>query len=223
MRFLIFFCLLLSGIATLTAQPAKVTLRTLAMNDTPLPDQLWALDSSGAVSLSFSSVQPSDPIRLQRLSPMPIYQGPLDEKSKPTDPAPTLVRLPANASAVLLLGWMNQDKPLFLPIPDPFATAKRNDWLVINATPTEIALKIGAEAKPFLIKGNSHQPIRINANANEGAAVTIATRESEEWKTFYSTYWPIHEDKRCLILFTPGEDRIQVKQIFEDVSKAAAP
>ena len=222
MRFLIPLCLIL-GHATLAAQPAEITLRTLAMNATPLPEKLWTVDGSDAVSLGFSTVQPSETVNVRRLSPMPIYQGPLDEKGKPLDAAPTLVKLPANASAILLLGWMNRDKPAFLPIPDPFATAKRDDWMIINATPTEIALKIGADAKPFLIKGNSHQPIRVGVPADQGAAVTIATRKGEDWRTFYSTYWPIYQDKRCIILFTAGEERIQVKQIFEELQKPAAP
>jgi hypothetical protein len=224
MRLLILFCLVLAAHATLSAQSAKVTLRTLAMNATPLPDDLWTLGDSDAVALSFSTVQPSEPFRIKRLSPMPVYQGKRAEKGKPTDADPSLIRLPENASAVLLLGWINsQNTPQFLAIPDPFATAKRDDWMIINASPTEIALKIGANAKPFLIKPSSHQAIRITAPANEGAAVTIATRVGEEWQTFYSTYWPVYEDKRCIILFTPGEDRIQVKQIFEELAKAAAP
>jgi hypothetical protein len=71
------------------------------MTATPLPD-LWTLDSAVAVSLAFSTVQPSELIRLTRLSPMPIYQGVLDEKGKPTDSAPSQVQLPTSASAILL-------------------------------------------------------------------------------------------------------------------------
>lgn len=220
MRLLIPLCLLLGLIAPISAEDAKVTIRTLAINATTFPE-LWAMGSGDAVPLVFSATQPSLPLRLDRVAPFTVYSGALDAKKKPTDASPTLIPLP-DASSVLLLGWMREGKPRFLPIPDPFGTAKKDDWLLINSTSTPVAVQIGADSKPVIIKASAHQALRITAPSDGGVAVTFASNKDGEWRKFYSTYWPIHSDKRCLILLVQDETRIQVKQIFDELPKAAA-
>jgi hypothetical protein len=145
-----------------------------------------------------------------------LHVGALDAKKKLTNASPTLISMP-DAPSVLILGWMSGETPRFLAIPDPYGTAKGDDWLLINSTTTPVALQIGANSKPVVITASSHQAHHITVPSNGGAAVTLADRKNGEWQTFYSTYWPIHPDKRCLILLVQDNDRIRVKQIFDEL------
>ncbi len=220
MRFLPVFCLLLASVPMASGQGEKLMLRALALTPAEFPE-LWAAGSKGPVPLDFSPIQPSEPVEVNRTSPFPVFSGPLDEKGKPTDPKPSLLKLP-NASSILLLGWLHQGNLQFLPIPDPFSTAKREDWLIINSTTTQVAMRIGDEStQPRLIKPGSHQTIRIEAPADQGVPVLMGAPRDDGWKTFYSTYWPVYPDQRCIVLMVDDGTRIRVKLIFDPVGQAA--
>ena len=185
--------LILFGVACLTssleAQAGKLQLRTLLLGSALLP-RLWAMDATTPVAIQFSSIQPSEPLRIERSNPLRLFQGELNVKGLPADLAPTLVKLP-DVGSVLILGWMAESVPRFFPIPDPFASAQHDDWLVINTTTRSVAIQIGASTKPTIVKPGTHSPMRVTAPVNEGAAVIVAVGKNEVWKTIYSTYWPI--------------------------------
>lgn len=221
MRSLISLCLLLLSILGGSAQSARLTLRTLSLSANPMPG-LYIPDGKTLVTLPFSEIEPSAPVRVDAQDSLPIYTTPVFPKDR-TEP-PYRVKLPGSASSVLLLGWCDADaKPHFLAIPDSFGTAKQNEWLVINSTDNDIALQIGAHAKPFPVNASSHQTMKVTAPLNTGAAVTIATRKGDVWKTFYSTYWPVFEDKRCLILVVQDGSKMRVRQIFDALPKRVEP
>ena len=207
-------------VSPLWAQAEKLNLRTLALGSAEFP-QLWAMHGTTPVAIPFSPIQPSDPLRLDHTEPLRIFKGKLGEKGLPTDPAPTLVKLPTDSS-ILLLGWMVAESPRFFPIPDSFAAARPDDWIVINTTTRSIAIQIGASTKPTPVKPASHTPIRVTAPANEGAAVIVATPKDDGWKTIYSTYWPIYPDKRCLVLIVEDGAKTRVKVISDEFKKPAA-
>lgn len=203
-----------------SAQSEKLDLRTLSLGSTDFP-QLWALNATTPVAIAFSTIQPSEPLRLNRTDPLRIFKGKLNDKGQPADPTPTLVKLPTDSS-ILLLGWMVADTPRFFPIPDPFTAARTDDWLVINSTARNVAIQIGANTKPTPVKPSSHAPIRVTAPVNEGAAVIVAIPKDQGWKTIYSTYWPIYPDKRCLVLIIEDGAKIRVKVICDEFKKPAA-
>lgn len=211
-----FLALLITAalVTPLAAQAEKVAVRTLAFSSTSFP-KLWAMDANSPVAMPFSKIQPSEPLRLDRGNPLRIFKGELNEKNLPADAAPTLVTLPA-ASSILLLGWMNGETPRFLPIPDPFTSAKHDDWLVINGSSQPVAVQIGAETKPTTVPPSSHSQIRVTAPVNEGAAVIIAAQSDKGWKTIYSTYWPIYPDKRCLVIIAQDGKKMRVNVISDE-------
>ena len=129
-----------------SAQSEKLDLRTLSLGSTDFP-QLWAMNAATPVEIAFSTIQPSEPLRLNRTDPLRIFKGALNDKGQPADPTPTLVKLPTDSS-ILLLGWMVADTPRFFPIPDPFTAARTDDWLVINSTAKNVAIQIGATPNP---------------------------------------------------------------------------
>ncbi len=199
------------------AQGDKVSLRALALTSGEFPD-LWALNAATPVKIGFSPVQPSETIRVNRANPWPVYQGALNEQGNPVDASPAKLRLP-EAPGILLLGWMLDGKVRLVPVPDSNPAGKFDDWFLINASSKSIAVQVGATNKPVVFKSAAHEVFKINVKAGEGAAIVMASQEGATWTKFFSTYWPVHADKRCLIVVTESEDRIEAKQIFEELKR----
>jgi len=206
----------------LAAEQAKLSLRTLSLLPVEMPE-LHALAGNDLVPLSFSHIEPSKPALVDRLEGgLPIYTG----TTVPEDgsPPPHLVKLPGATRDVLLIAWMGEgNKPRFLAFPDDTATAGRKDWMVFNTTSKHIAMQIGADSKPVAVKAGTQQGIRVDVPTNKGSAVTIAAMLEDSWKPFYTTYWAIYEDKRCLIVIVQDGEKMTVRQIFEDIAKNPVP
>ncbi len=221
MRFILPLFLFLWCMVPVKAQSSKVAVRTLSLYPAPMPE-LYTPDGKELIPLEFTDVQPSEPTKLDRLKSLPIYTTPVIPEGEA--PPPYSVRLPGNASAVLLLGWLGpEEKPQFLAIPDPSASARQDDWMVINSTKQNVAIQVGVKSKPVPVKAGSHQTIKVNVPVNRGAGITMAAPKGDEWKTFYSTYWPVHPDRRYLILIVQDGEKMRVKPIFEFLPKPATP
>jgi hypothetical protein len=223
MRFIISLALLCTAALGVSQESKpKIHFRTLALGLGKFPE-LWVIDSEKPVAVPFSITKPSLPLQGDKTSPLQIFKGPLGDKGFPADPKPLLVPLPSTSS-ILLLGWMEGDKTGLLAIDDPFATMKNDDWMVINPTQSEIAVQIGEKAAPIAIKGNSNKAIKIMAKAGEGAAVTIAAKQADgSWKSIYSSFWPIYDNVRGLIVVTQKPDkRFNVNYIRDEIAKGAA-
>ncbi len=222
MRFAIIKLALLFSTVVGFSQQEKLAFRTLALSPSKFPE-LWVSEAGKPIPITFSSAQPSLPFNADRLSPLPIFKGPLDDKGKPSDPAPSQVSLPAGSS-VLLLGWMDGAKPGFLAIEDPFATMKSDDWLVINPSKSEIAIQIGANVQPIPIKANSHKAIKNTAPSGTGAAVTVAAKQPDgSWKAIYTSFWPIYDNQRGLVVVVQRGERLSVSYISDKIATAPVP
>ncbi len=201
----------------LHGQQEKISVRTLAITPGEFP-AVWAMDGTVAVKLEFPSVQPSTFQEVTRAGDLPLYQGELDEKGKPKDTSPTLLKLP-EGSEILLLAWMQEGKVRFLPVRDAAASGKFNDWLVVNMTHKSVGIQIGEGVKPVVFPAVSCKTLRIDRPAGEATAVVMAGNDSGTWNKFYSTYWPVQADKRCLVLLVQVGENIEVRQIFEELDR----
>ncbi|MES2920130.1 MAG: hypothetical protein V4819_01190 [Verrucomicrobiota bacterium] len=222
MRFTIITLTMLFSAGLGFSQEAKLAFRTLALAQAKFP-QLWVVESGKPLPITFVSAQPSPPFSADRTNPLPIFKGPLGDKGKPSDTTPTLVPLPtSSSSSILLLGWIQGDKPAFLAIDDPFATMKKDDWLVINPSKSELGIQIGATAKPIPIKANSNQAIKNTAPPGTGAAVTIAAKQADgSWKAVYTSYWPIYDNMRGLVVVVQNGEKLNVNYITDQIATAA--
>jgi hypothetical protein len=222
MRFIIASLALLLSAGSASSQTDKLNLRTLALAKAEFPE-LWVAASGKPVPLAFSNSQPSAALKADKINPLKIFKGPLDDKGKPADPSPTPVDLPASPG-ILLLGWIEEEKPAFLAVADPFTTAKSDDWLVINHTKKALTIQIGTDATPLPIEANSHQTIKCTAPVGEGAATTIASKQDDgSMKSVYSSYLPIYNDQRGLILVVEKGERINVNYISDPIGTKVAP
>jgi hypothetical protein len=124
----------------------------------------------------------------------------------------------------LLLGWVDGGKPAFLAIEDAFATMKSDDWLVINPSKKDLAIQIGADTKTIPIKANSHKAIKNTAPSGTGAAVTIAANQPDgKWKVIYTSFWPIYDNQRGLIVVVQKGERLNVNYISDQIAATPVP
>lgn len=223
MRFIIFLILACSTSLAFSQESGapKFGFRTLAIGQNKFPE-LWVMDSGKPVAIAFASSQPSAPLTGDKTSPLKIFKGPLNDKGLPTDATPSQVPLPTGSS-ILLLGWMEGDKPGFRAVEDPFATMKRDDWMVINTSASQLAVQVGENAKPVTIKASSTQEIKISAPVNTGAATTIAVQQPDKsWKSIYSSYLPVRDDIRGLIVISQKETKFRVNFITDKIGTGTA-
>jgi hypothetical protein len=216
MRSLLITLALLCSTGLAFSQGQKLAFRTLALAQAKFPE-LWVLEAGKPIPITFGSAQPSTPYSADKTSPLKIFKGPLNEKGLPSDATPSLVPMPASSS-ILLIAWMDDTKPGFLAIEDPFATMKREDWLIINPSKSDLAVQIGANTKTHAIKANSNQTIKITAPADTGAATTIAAQQPDKsWKRIYSGYWPVREDMRGLVIVGQDGTKYRVNFISDKI------
>lgn len=207
----------LSALALPAGAGEKIALRTLAVTPGDYP-ALWAMDASSPVKLEFPSVQPSAPARITGVNPLPLYQKEPGGDASAAGPPPAMLKIPEGGD-ILLLAWINQGKPNFLPIRDTSLSGKFNDWFVINTTGKSVGVQVGETTKPVVFPAGGSGPLRITAPAGEGAAVIMAANDNNTWSKFFSTYWPVAADKRCLVLIVETGGNIEVKQILEDLER----
>lgn len=219
-RLMRIFALLLSLTAAAAAQDAKIILRTLAIGEAKFP-ALLVKEKSSYLPLAFSAVQPSAPVKADRISPLPLFPEIPEGAGKKQKP-PYFVKLP-DSGRVLLLGWMAGEKPRFLALPDYTSKGKADEWAVINFTSKDIAIKLGNDRKPTLFKSSVSGAIKLSSPVGQGIAVSMATEEEGVWKIFYSTYWPVYADQRGLVLAYDLDGKVKIKLIFDQIVKDEAP
>ena len=129
------------------------------------------------------------------------------------------VALPKDAKGILLLGILNNGELSFTAMADNFMAATATDWIFLNTSDLEVAMQVGAETKPIRIGGGDSFIGRIKAPANKGAAISAAIATGDGWKQFFSTYWPIYPNKRCLVIFFPYKDRVRIHRITDKLAR----
>jgi len=204
--------------AGLPATGQTIVVRTLAMRSDPLPE-VFVTDGKEHQALRFSAVQPGEPLRALAANPLPLYRSQMDAKGKQAFVVAHQVKLPAGAKGILLLGWTVGDHPRYVAIKDDFASARFNDWLLINAASRPVAFKVGDDAKAMVVTPGTSAGYRVTAAQGQGAAVLAQAPIRGEPKVFFSTYWPVHADKRTVVLFADdGPERILVKRISDKLA-----
>ncbi|MGE9267344.1 MAG: hypothetical protein ACQKBY_04550 [Verrucomicrobiales bacterium] len=213
-----FLLLGLLFVSSSLAQGPKITLRTLALSGADFPE-LWLKNGEELTPLTeFSTMRASAPLTVTRANPLPVYQ-----KITPEGEAaePIAVKLPSSATSYLLLSWLDQDQARFAAIPDPYQSATRNDWLVINTCAFPVALQIGSGKQPSIVQPGQSGTLRVTASSGTGTAVTMARRKGEKWQRIYSNYWHVYPNSRGLVIVTPKGEKARVKVLTDPVGEGS--
>lgn len=202
--------------AAVHAQPeSRFPLRVMALAEGELPE-VYVKAGADYVLLEFSATQPSPTISSSYANPLPLYKRQKTSAGKDDYTMTARIPLPESRKGILLLGWGTSDKADYLAIADDFTGSSSADWLLINGTTKTLAMQLGKDTQFVKVQPGGATPFRVMAELNKGAAVNIAEpAEGNKWKTFYSTYWPIYPDRRCLVLFLNTGGKIKVKKISD--------
>lgn len=200
------------------AQQELLSVRSLALDPAELPE-LHLMGQSGHLPLEFSSVQPGEPIIVVDANPLPIYQRGTDEAGTETWTITARVNIPTGAKGILLLGWRSGEATRYIAVEDNFSNARFDDWLLINASNKPVAFAVGENARPVAIRPGSSIRQRFNVRHGEGTAVTALTPVEDKPTIFYSTYWPVRQDSRSVVLFAGDGDRILVRRISDRLAR----
>jgi len=227
---MIFHRILLAGACCVLALPAAraagektIGVRTLAIGPVD-PAEMFMQGAKGYQAVRFSDVQPSAPVRVVFKNPLPVFLPKTGPDGKESYAVAGSAKLPAGARGLLLLCWQSGNTVKFKAIRDDFDSAGAGDWMLVNAADKAVAFKLGKDAKPIRVAPGASRVYRIGAAKNKGAAVTAAIpagKDGKEWKLFFSTYWPVYADKRCLVLFVSDGEKIRVKRITDKIRKSA--
>lgn len=200
------------AIAIASANARDLTVRCLAMNATPMP-KLFVKTSKGFKPLEFSSIQPTETIKLTVEGPLQVYNSAEQKSEKAT--AAYAIPVPGNTGGVLILGWMTKDKANFSALPDDLSDVGPRDWLIINAAPEPVAVQVGAKAKPIAIKPGASVTKRVTLPKEDAAEFRAFREHNGKPKMFYSTFMPFRKEARCVLLFYPDGKHIRIKQMFD--------
>lgn len=103
---------------------------------------------------------------------------------------------------VLLMrkGKDNEDGFVVLPINGDLGNFKGGTYFFVNASPLNIAVKIGDKA--LELEPGRRELIQPAATHDGGGCqVTFAYKREQDWKIFRDTRWTVHERYRSLVFF----------------------
>ncbi|NWK56666.1 hypothetical protein HW115_13670 [Verrucomicrobiaceae bacterium N1E253] len=194
----------------------SLELRTLQLDKQEMPD-LYVNGAEGPELLSFSSIQPSALLQVDKTDPLVLYRQVKDGNGGLDYKQAFKVDIPDSAEGILLLAWKVSGKEKFMAIKDHFSKAKADQWLMINTSDRAIAFQVGAKTKPVLIKPSSIHIFDVKAQKGKGAAIMAKASIDQEIKTIYSTFWPVYAGKRLVVIISNTGEKIRVKPIFDTI------
>lgn len=201
------------------AQQGTLAVRSLALDAGGELPEVHLMGQNGHVPLEFSAVQPSASINAMTANPLPIYKKENDDAGNEAWIIAHRVNIPSGVNRILLLGWRSGDATRYIAIEDNFTNARFDDWLLINASNRPVALAVGEDARPVGIRPGSSIRHRFNVRHGQGTAVTALTPVEDKPTIFYSTYWPVRQDSRAVVLFAEDGDRILVRRISDRLAR----
>ncbi|HKK19094.1 MAG TPA: hypothetical protein VJ952_10480 [Opitutales bacterium] len=195
-----------------------IGVRTLVLGDVPEMPERYLRTEEGYELVEFSKRQPSKLIHAYRSEGLTLFAK-SSAGGKDIYRAVDQAGLPAGAKSILLLCWDHDAELKYLAIDDNILEAKYDNWLMINTTGKAIGFRIGEDEKPFFIKPNSIQNCRIASQQGVGVGVEGRAEWDGEVKKFYSTYWPVREGQRSIVIFYQRGNSVKIKKISDHLLK----
>lgn len=197
-----------------TGAQETIAVRTLALRAGEMPE-FFLRGAKENFALEFSAVQPGAAIRVPAANPLRLYRMNTDAGAIEAWTLAQRVGIPAGARSILLLALPDGEQTSFTAIRDDFAAARYNDWLLINASSRPVAFTVGEKSKPVLIASGTSTTYRVSATGGKGTAVLAQAPINDKPTVFYSTYWPVYNDRRIVVLFADQGPKILVRRIAD--------
>lgn len=198
-----------------------LAVRTLALRGGEMPE-LHLLGGKEHIAIEFSEVQPGPLMRVPAANPLPLYRSETKAGGGQAWVVARKIPVPAGAKGILLLAVPDGDNTRITAIKDEFGSARYNDWLLINVSSKPVAFAVGDKARPVLIASGTSATHRVSAPRGQGTTVLAQAPIDGKPTVFYSTYWPVREDRRSVVLFADDGPSILVKRIADTLAPLAS-
>ncbi len=193
-----------------------VSVRTLLLSPAEMPELYFLTqEKEPYVRVKWSERQPSKPVAALCEESLPLYRMELDPSGKPIPIVAKQIKLPVGAKEVILLAWQEDDKISYHAIGDDYLGRHFNHWLLINFSRKEIAFRVGDDSDPVLVKTAESKIYKLKAAKDKGATVIGQARIKGEIKMFYSSYFPVKDGRRTIVLFTDDGEKIRTRLIAD--------
>ncbi|HKK17225.1 MAG TPA: hypothetical protein VJ952_00980 [Opitutales bacterium] len=210
-------CLLFLGASLSSAESTGKTIqfRALALEKN-LNAELYYKDGSDYILLPLSHYRPStqSTAACDDTGKLLLFEKLETEGGKVVFQQKVKVAVPNLSKQVLLLAGNHDDKTRVIAVEDNLSGDDK-DWLFINTTKSPMAFQIGDANKPFPLPPWQSVPKRVQVDSGKGAAIRVAAFQKEEWKRVYSTYWPIYDGQRALVICVTRGNKTQVLNFFD--------
>lgn len=213
------FITLITALVSLPTQARNISIRTMATSSAKMPDFfIKASAEKPHEMLRWPTRQPSERVMAKCESFLPLFQRLPDGSGKQHLAIARRVQIPAGAREIILLAWTDGKEVRLRAIEDKFVGAKSNEWLFINASSKLIAFTIGDDAQPITLASGVSRLCQVSSPQNKGAAAVGRAQIRGKLRVFYSTYLPIKEGQRTLMMFTDDGDKIRAKCIVDELT-----
>lgn len=216
--FFSFILLIQTSLSGQVSGNSDIRFRTLAM-ESGLEGELYFKNGSNFKLLPLPNSRPSESGVADRDSngSLLLFKELQNDEGEIEYIPDVSVSIPKGSRQVLILAAKQNDKINAIAVNDNL-NANERDWLMINVTDVPLALQLGHGEKPVPIPPGQSVFYEAKVKTGSGAAVKVAAYKEEGWKRVYSTFWPIYEGQRGLIICIQDGDSIRVKYISEKVS-----
>lgn len=195
-----------------------MNIRAMSLSGRGFPETFLPV-AGGFEAVRFSAIQPSARLAVLAKNPLPLFFSIPEKKEGEAIKPDALVKLPSGRGGILLFGWEAEGTRKFVALPDNLgAGSGPEQWLLVNATAETIAFQLGEKTKPKIVKPGTSTPYRISVKLGEGAPAKIARVRDNQAKVVFSTYWDVDEEQRCLVIFAPDGDQINVSKVADFTS-----
>lgn len=212
----IFFCCVTSVLPAGAQQ--KVSVRMMALTEIETEPLFLAVEGDEKwIPVEWSRRQPSAPaVTFTQDGVLPLFSEESDPDAKAGYKVSHRIKVPSGAKEILLFAWMADGKLQLQPVDDDFLGKNHKRWLLINFSGKEIAFRVGEKSKPILLKSKASTLYTINVEENQPASILGQARiRGTEPKLFYSSYFPVKEGRRTIVIFTDDGDKIRTKLIAD--------
>lgn len=191
--------------------------RTLGLTRGISSDLFYATrDGFEKLPLSYFRPSSGKTARLAEDGSLPLFREVTDPEEGITYIPHTRVRIPEGSKQILILGAGTDDGLKLNAVKDNISSSNQ-DWLLINVSPTPMAIQLGDEDQPIRVAPGASVIHQVDLESGKGAAIQVAAFKENNWERVYSRFWPIYDGQRCMVIFLELNGEIKVYNFFEAV------
>jgi hypothetical protein len=196
---------------------SRLSVRTLAVQEGGMPEWYVASEGETRKELEWPVEQPSAAVLTTAGTELLLLSKETNANGEVEFKAARKLTVPEGRNDVLLVAWPDDEDPKvgLMLVADDVKQAMFNDWLVINTSKQVVTLRYGTKSEPIQLEPHESKAYRIDAEHNQGGAVSAQMMKKGERKPIYSTYWAAPQNQRSLVVFHDKDSRVKPHRVID--------